>query len=127
MKRLVIACAAAALWSWLSPAWAGEAASAPVQIPLAGMVTLVDLGAASCKPCKMMAPLLEELKSEYAGRAAVVFVDVRHERSMVERFGIRAIPTQIFFDRAGVEVYRHMGFLDKEAMAQMLNKLIAAR
>jgi thioredoxin 1 len=109
-----------------APAWAGEAT--PGQpLPVAGTVTLVDLGAASCKPCKMMAPLLEELKEQYQGRAAVVFVDVRYDRPAIERFGVRAIPTQIFFDRAGKEVYRHLGFLDKETMTLMLNKLLENR
>jgi thioredoxin 1 len=120
-------------WVWLltlalgAPAWAGEADAPGQPLPVAGTVTLVDLGAASCKPCKMMAPLLEELKEEYRGRAAVVFVDVRQDRPAIERFGLRAIPTQIFFDRAGNEVYRHLGFLDKETMTLMLNKLLEAR
>ncbi len=125
MKTRVCVWAAAVLLWLMCPAWAAEPASA--QLPVAGMVTLVDVGAASCKPCKMMAPLLEELKGEYQGRAAVVFVDMRFDRQAAERFRLKAIPTQIFFDREGNEAYRHIGFLDKETMVLMLNKLLAAR
>lgn len=123
MKKALMALAAA-LFIWSPSAQAGETAA---QLPVAGTVTLVDVGAASCRPCKMMAPLLEELKGEYQGKAAVVFVDVRFDRQAVERFGLRAIPTQIFYDREGKEAYRHIGFLDKETMALMLNKLLAAK
>ncbi|HOP14810.1 MAG TPA: thioredoxin family protein, partial [Lentimicrobium sp.] len=41
-----------------------------------GKVTMIDLGADKCIPCKMMAPILEELKKEYAGRADIIFIDV---------------------------------------------------
>ena len=127
MKTRVIIWVAATLLALASQAWAGEPAATPTQAPVPGMVTLVDLGAGTCKPCKLMAPLLEELKAQYQGRAAVVFVDVRNDRPAIERFGIRAIPTQIFFDRQGREVRRHLGFLDKETMAQALDELLAAR
>ena len=85
-------------------------------VPVAGMVTMIDLGAKKCIPCKMMAPILQKLEKEYAGRAAVVFFDVWEDASPAKRFGIRAIPTQIFFDKAGKEVYRHEGFLSEEAI-----------
>lgn len=93
-------------------------------LPVKGMVTLVDLGASTCVPCKMMAPILVELEKEYRGRAAVVFVDVRQNNEAARTFGIRAIPTQIFFDKTGREVFRHEGFMDKKAIAERLNKLL---
>ncbi|MDA8126220.1 MAG: thioredoxin domain-containing protein [Deltaproteobacteria bacterium] len=89
-------------------------AAASVEAPVKGMVTMIDLGAKTCIPCKMMAPILEKLEKEYAGRAAVVFFDVREDPAPAKRFGIRSIPTQIFFDKAGKEVYRHEGFLGEE-------------
>jgi len=51
-----------------------------MNIPVKEMVTLVDLGANSCIPCKLMAPILEELEKEYKGRAAVIFIDVWENR-----------------------------------------------
>jgi thioredoxin 1 len=75
---------------------------------------LVDLGAHSCVPCKMMAPLLEELKKEYAGVFKTEFIDVWKDPAPGRKYGIRVIPTQIFFDAAGKELFRHEGFLGKE-------------
>lgn len=92
------------------------AKSAPA--PAGALPRLVDLGAKSCIPCKMMAPILEELKRDYAGRFDVEFVDVWVKENAVkaEEFGIRAIPTQIFFDASGKELWRHEGYFSKEAI-----------
>ena len=96
----------------------------PVSIDLTpGRVTMIDLGATECVPCKMMAPILEELKGEYAGRADIVFIDVWKDPSQAKKFGIRAIPTQIFFDAEGKEFYRHTGFMDKKRIVDILSRL----
>ena len=92
-------------------------------LPVKGMVTVVDLGAASCIPCKMMAPILDRLEKRYKGKAAIVFVDLRYEKEAAQRFGIRAIPTQIFFDRNGKEVTRHLGFMSEEAIVAQLKTM----
>jgi len=75
---------------------------------------LVDLGAGQCIPCKMMAPILEELKAEYAGRFEVIFIDVWKNPAKADQYGIKLIPTQIFFDAAGKELFRHEGFMSKK-------------
>jgi thioredoxin 1 len=79
-----------------------------------GLPRLVDIGAGTCIPCKMMAPILEELKKEYAGKLIVEFIDVREDADAVGRYKIMLIPTQIFFDAAGTELFRHEGFMAKE-------------
>jgi len=86
-------------------------------------VTMIDLGATECIPCKMMAPIIEELKSEYAGRADIIFIDVWKNPNEAQKYGIRSIPTQIFFDQNGRELYRHTGFLDKKSIVGILSKL----
>lgn len=91
--------------------------------PVKGMVTMIDLGADRCVPCKMMAPILEELKAEYRGRAAILFLDVWKDPEPARRYGIQAIPTQIFFDKNGAEVFRHVGFLGKEDIVGRLKSL----
>jgi thioredoxin 1 len=93
------------------------------QVPVPGMVTIVDLGAKKCIPCKMMAPILQELQKEYEARAAVIFIDVWEKPEAGPKFGIRAIPTQIFYDAQGQEVTRHEGFLDKQSIVAMFTKL----
>jgi len=93
------------------------------EIPVKGMVTMVDLGANSCIPCKMMAPILEKLEKQYQGKAAIVFLDVWKDKEPAKRFGIRAIPTQIFFDKDGNEVYRHVGFMSEKAIVTQLKDM----
>jgi thioredoxin 1 len=92
-------------------------------VPAKGIVTMLDLGASFCIPCKMMAPILEKLKKAYTGKAEVIFIDVRQHRDQAARFGIRAIPTQIFFDKDGKEVYRHLGFMSEEAIVRQLEQM----
>ena len=75
---------------------------------------LLDLGAGKCIPCKMMAPILEELEQEYSGRMEVEFIDVWENQESAKAFGVEAIPTQIFFDAEGKELFRHTGFYGKE-------------
>lgn len=101
--------------------FAGEA---PQDIPVKDTVTMVDLGAKSCIPCKMMAPILEELKIEYQGKAVVIFIDVWEDPGQGKRFGVMSIPTQIFYDRHGAEIYRHVGFFAKKDMKKWLDMLI---
>jgi thioredoxin 1 len=79
-----------------------------------GRPTLIDLGAGTCIPCKMMAPILEDLKAEYAGTMDVRFLDVHKDPELISRYNIRVIPTQIFYDAAGKELFRHEGFFAKE-------------
>lgn len=98
-------------------------ASADLKIPVPGMVTMVDLGAKKCIPCKMMAPIMEELEQEYKGRAAIVFIDVWENPAAGRQFGIQLIPTQIFYNAEGKEVLRHQGFFDKAAIVAELQKL----
>jgi thioredoxin 1 len=104
-------------------AWALEPSAPTAQLPVAGMVTMVDVGAAKCIPCKAMAPILEDLAKEYQGRAVIAFVDVRKHPEMNERFRVSGIPTQIFYDRQGHEVERHLGFLDREGIVKRLKQL----
>ncbi|MCF8070338.1 MAG: thioredoxin family protein [Desulfobacterales bacterium] len=97
-----------------------EELTSATDVPVEGMVTMLDLGAKKCTPCKMMAPILVKMEEIYKEKAAIVFIDVWENRDEAGRFGIRAIPTQIFFNEAGEEVYRHTGFLgEKEIVAQL--------
>ena len=92
-------------------------------LPVTGMVTMIDLGATACIPCKMMAPILKKLEKKYDGKAAIVFIDVWQDRSQAKRFKIRAIPTQIFFNKEGKEVIRHVGFMSEKAIVKQLKKM----
>jgi thioredoxin 1 len=91
--------------------------------PQTNVPSLVDLGAHKCIPCKMMAPILEELREEYRGRLNVVFIDVWENPEAGEQFSIETIPTQIFYDASGQEVFRHVGFFSKEDILRKWGEL----
>ena len=70
-----------------------------------------------------MAPILDELKEEYAGRFDVEFIDVWQNRDAGRQYGIQGIPTQIFFDVDGTELYRHQGFFAKQEILDKWKEL----
>ena len=75
---------------------------------------LIEIGSVTCIPCKMMKPILDELRQEYAGRLQVDFIDVQVDRKAIMKYGIRMIPTQVFLSAEGKELFRHEGFFPKE-------------
>lgn len=123
LKRLVlIGTAIIVLTAMTANADEKEKAAIP-PIPTPGLVTMVDLGAHKCIPCKLMAPIIADLQKEYAGLVTIFFIDVWEDRDQARRFGIRGIPTQIFYDKAGNEVGRHVGFMDKKSIIAVFSKL----
>ena len=93
------------------------------EIPVKGMPTMVDPGANECIPCKMMVPAMENVEKKYKGKAAIIFIDVWKDKAPAKRFGIRAIPTQIFFDQEGKEIYRHEGFMSEAEIDRIFKKM----
>jgi thioredoxin 1 len=85
------------------------APAVPARLP-----RLLDLGAGKCVPCKLMKPVLEELKRDYADRFVTEFIDVWENPDAAKPYGIEVIPTQIFYDANGQERFRHVGFLGRE-------------
>ncbi len=81
--------------------------------PSKSLPRLVDLGSTTCIPCKMMKPVLEELRREYEGRLSVEFIDVMADPEAGTEYGISIIPTQIWYDASGKELMRHEGFIAK--------------
>ncbi len=116
MPRFALALFAVSVLLLCSRAQAGQLEVGPADVPVQGMVTLVDIGAKKCIPCKMMAPILERLEAEYRDRAAVRFIDVWENPGAGKPFAIELIPTQIFYDATGKEVWRHEGFLPEDVI-----------
>jgi len=88
-----------------------------------GRPTVADFGKGWCRPCKMMVPVLEHAAARYAGKANVVYVDMEAYPQLAEAHRIAAMPTQIFFDAAGKEVGRHMGYLSGDGLDAQLAAL----
>ena len=99
--------------------------AASKQIPVPNTVTMLDLGAKKCIPCKMMAPVLENVGKYYDGKAAIVFIDVWENPDVTSKYMIQTIPTQIFYDRKGNERERHTGFLDEARIKAKIDALLA--
>ena len=108
-KNPAAAATPAAVEASAAPTTASERALQGKALP-----RLVDLGAHSCIPCRMMAPILEELKRDYAEAFGTEFIDVWADPDAGKKHGISLIPTQIFYDAAGKELFRHEGFFGKD-------------
>ena len=84
---------------------------------------LVDFWAEWCGPCKMIAPVLEELSTEYAGRLTIAKLNVDDHREATEKFNIRGIPTLILFKNGEPEATK-VGALSKSQLAAFLDSNI---
>jgi len=90
---------------------------------MSGRPTMVEFGAKGCVPCDMMQPILDNLSKKYPDKLNVVFVHVGENRILGARFGIQSIPVQVFYDRNGKEVFRHVGFYAEKEVLKQLAKM----
>jgi thioredoxin 1 len=91
-----------------------------VQSPLP---KLLDFGRGICIPCKKMAPILKELSEEYKDRVIIKVIEIDQEPGLTAANRIRLIPTQIFFDAKNQEVLRHEGFMGKDEIKKVFQKM----
>ena len=112
----------------VSAAWTKEQAVLAKDNPVdkarsSGKPSLVDFGSTGCRPCDMLAPILDTLKEKYAGKLNVLFVHVGQEQILASRYGIQSIPMQFFFDKDGKEVFRHLGFWPQAEIEKKLAEM----
>lgn len=88
-----------------------------------GGPVLLQLGSEKCPPCRRMKPILDKLRSKYADKFKTRYIDVRKDRAAGEKYGVKAIPTQIFCDSEGREVFRHVGFYSEKEILAAWEKL----
>ena len=86
------------------------------------LITFIELGADKCIPCKAMQPIMKEIAAQYKGKVQVVFYDVWKDPEPARKYGIQLIPTQVFIDKNGKEVFRHVGFFPKDELVAFLKK-----
>ena len=86
-------------------------------------VSIVDFWAEWCGPCKMMLPIVEEISEEFAGKITVAKVDVDGSPSTAAKFGIRNIPTILFF-KDGKVADKQVGAVPKNSLVEKINKLL---
>ena len=88
-----------------------------------GQPALVDFGANSCIPCRQLRPVLKEIGKEYVGKAGILVIDVYKYQNLAKDYKIQMIPTLVFFDAKGKEVFRHVGVLEKEQIVAKLKEI----
>lgn len=85
---------------------------------------VLDFWAAWCGPCKSMAPIIEQVATEFTGKVKVGKVDVDKNQSLAARFGIRGIPTLLFF-KDGQVVDQEIGYVPRDAVVRKVNALLS--
>ncbi|NQU27766.1 MAG: thioredoxin family protein [Candidatus Marinimicrobia bacterium] len=86
------------------------------------LITFVELGSVNCIPCKLMVPVMEAVEHKYGDQLQVIFHDVIKQPEYGRQYGIRLIPTQVFLDRNGAELFRHEGFFAEDSIDVFLQK-----
>ncbi|MDZ7742163.1 MAG: thioredoxin family protein [Bacteroidota bacterium] len=87
-------------------------------------VTFIELGSVRCIPCQKMQPIMQSIEETYPDQVKVVFYDVwtPEGKPYADKYGIKAIPTQVFLDENGKEYYRHKGFFPEEELIKVLKQ-----
>ncbi len=130
MKRQAAACAGG---TCAIPAEMAGAVVGPQNVPISvftndppqteALPRLIDFGRGTCATCKMMNAVLRDLAGEYSNQLIVQLVDTSENKALTEKYGIRMIPTQIFLDTDGNELFRHEGFISKDDILKKWNEL----
>jgi thioredoxin 1 len=95
----------------------------PKEIAQVPLPKLLDFGKGKCIPCKAMAPILKELSDEYKDRVIIKIIEIDQDPPLTMANRIRLIPTQIFFDSKNREVLRHEGFMGKDEIKKVFQKM----
>ena len=125
-RNFWIAALAVSVTLLLSPSLAQSTTPAPSEtITKTALPRMLDLGRNQCTPCKMMVPVLEELKREYAGIVDIEYVNVAENPDVMKKLGlpIRAVPFQVFYDASGKVVKQHYGYMSKESILKEFKNL----
>ena len=87
-------------------------------------VTFIELGSVRCIPCQQMQPIMKSVEEKFGTQVKVVFYDVWTEAGApyAQKYGIQAIPTQVFLDENGQEYFRHVGFFPEEELVKVLQQ-----
>ena len=104
---------------------AEPAAATKPAVARTGVPKLIDLGSKECIPCKLMAPILEEMKKDLAGKLQVEFTDVglKENLPLAKQYGVKLIPTQVFLDAEGKELWRHEGYISRYGILDKFREL----
>jgi thioredoxin 1 len=88
-----------------------------------GKPMIVDFGSNSCIPCRQLRPVLQKIRQDYTGKLEVLIIDIRNKQKLASDYQIQVIPTVVFFDPAGKEIFRHQGYMSEEKVKEQLAKM----
>lgn len=88
---------------------------------------MIEFGAEWCPPCKQMRPIVSEMQKKYKGKVDIVYVDVDQNPDLTRKYNITSIPVQLFFDKSGKQVDRHVGFYPKDQLDARLTQLVSGK
>jgi thioredoxin 1 len=88
------------------------------------LLTFVELGSVKCVPCRQMQPVMKAIEQKYGSQICVVFHDVwkPDQKEYISKYGVRVIPTQVFLNKDGKEIFRHEGFFPEEEIDKLVQK-----
>ena len=87
-----------------------------------GRIVMLELGSVGCIPCEQMKPVMAKLSDTHKSKLDAIFIEVKRDSKTGRRFGVYAIPVQVFLDKNGKEFHRHVGFYSYEEISAMLKK-----
>ncbi|MCA1757711.1 MAG: thioredoxin family protein [Bacteroidales bacterium] len=101
-----------------------EAATVQVKDDVKPRVTFIELGSVRCIPCQQMQPIMKSVEEKFGSQVKVVFYDVWTPEGSpyADKYGVQAIPTQVFLDENGVEYARHVGFFPEDELIEVLKQ-----
>jgi thioredoxin 1 len=134
MKRLIKSMMMACLLTFAFACSGQDADTAKVEVnqklkrdksdTIKPIITFVELGSVKCIPCRKMQPVMKAIEEKYGEQIDVVFYDVwkPDQSKYAEEYGIRLIPTQVFLNKEGKELFRHEGFFPEESIDNFLKE-----
>lgn len=92
-------------------------------LPPGDRVTFLELGSVGCRPCEAMKPVMQAVRDRYGKQVEVTFHDVKRDPATARKWRVTLIPTQIFLDPGGQEVFRHEGFFALDDVEKVLRQM----
>lgn len=89
---------------------------------VAAKITFLELGSTTCIPCVQMESVLEKTAEKYGDQIEIIFIDLMKERAKAKKYNVRIMPTQVFLDKDGKEINRHIGFYPQQQLDVFLQK-----
>ncbi len=88
-----------------------------------GKPMVVDFGSNSCIPCRQLRPVLQKVRKDHEGKLEVLIIEIQKNQQLAADYQIQVMPTVVFIDKTGKEVFRHQGFMSEEKIKEQLSKM----